>query len=648
MKKNIAMLLCFFLLLIPIHSYAANHPPKNEPLSITTENVTAFADDYFSEAMEKNHVPGAVIIVVKDNEVIYEKGFGYANLESNTEVDPKQSLFRIGSVTKLFTATAIMQLVEQGLVDVEQDVNSYLTNFQVDTGAYSTIKIKHLLTHTPGFDERIVGMAARDYQERGSLEEYLKNNQPQVLREPGKYVQYSNYGMGLLGLVIEEVSGLSYEDYIQQNILGPLGMNNTHVLMNVAAEEQLAHEYAFLGDQYHPLPLYDFYFPPAGSMISTAEDMAAFLLFHLNNGTWNNTTVLQPQTIAIMHERQFSQHPQVQGFGYGFFERLSHSHRFLEHGGNTGGTNSFFMLDKEQNVGVFISNNSTSGALMTYSFIPEFIDNFYPTTSSVAQLEANDHKVSSKEESLERYTGTYYTNRNSQEDISKLPVLLMANIHIQNQDNQALLLNSFGEEYTYVQKEPLVFVHPETSQTLAFEEDEKGNITHLFFSDSFVYEKKAWYQEPLFHLILLVLLALIAILTGIVHLFQLSRRILARKKNENRIEQKVEPALPWYSDPRQIHQLLCWSVILYLIVFLIGVSQIQQTVDIFFVLPTLMKIALLMPFLPAFIVLLQGISLVRAWISGSESLMIRFYYTGVCALSLCVILILRYYNFTGL
>ncbi|WP_239094055.1 serine hydrolase domain-containing protein [Bacillus sp. B15-48] len=635
--KRIGFMMISILLLLPLHSFAVTKPVESVP--ITKENVQMFSEDYFTKRMEENQIPGAVMIVVKDNEILYEQGFGFANLEKGLEVDPSGSLFRIGSVTKLFTATAIMQLVELGLVDVEANVNDYLTDFQIDTKDFQPVRVKHLLTHTAGFDELIIGMAAEHYRERKPLRNYLKENQPKMLREPGQYIQYSNYGMGLLGLVIEEVSGLSYEQYIEDHILKPLGMNDTHVVMNPTVYEQLAREYFPIGDGFKEEPLYDFHFPPAGSVLATAEDMAQFMLLHLNNGTWNGATVINENTAKLMHERQFSQHPSVQGFGFSFFERLQNSHRFLEHGGNTGGTNSMLMIDKDRNIGVFIANNGYAGALMTAEFPQTFINHFYPISESAAVIEDLENII--EETNLKRYEGSYYTNRYSREDVSKITLALSPSIKISQGSNRSLLVQFLNQERRFIQVEPLVFFDPKTVQYIAFEEDGKGNITHMFDSSSFVFEKGSWYQNVLLHGILIGLFFLLSVGTGLILIVKLIKKIVKRKKESSTIVRQPS----WYKNPGKLNILICMSFLLYLAVLLIGISQMDGIVSVFLDLPLAVQLALYIPVLTILLVIIQGVVLLKSWFAKSGGPFVKqLYYTAVLFLAVSVVLVLRYYN----
>lgn len=230
----------------------------------------------------------------------------------------------------------------------------------------------------------------------------------------------------------------------------------------------------------------------------------------------------------MMHERQFSQHEMVQGFGYGFFERLEQGQRYLEHGGNSYGTNSHFMLNKEQNIGVFISNNSSSGALVSYQFASDFIAHFYPSAQQTAQLEQQSGLNGESE--LDRYVGTYYTNRYNQDDFTKLNLALSTGVQVKRTGEQQLQVSYLEEERIFDPVAPLVFLDPERNQYIAFEADQNGKITHLFYLDSFVYEKGKWYVSPLLHAAVLALLVLLALAVSFTAAIRLIRSRFGKMK----------------------------------------------------------------------------------------------------------------------
>lgn len=199
----------------------------------------------------------------------------------------------------------------------------------------------NLLTHTAGFDDRWTGVEAPDYTDVQPLGEYLKKDLPGIIREPGAVTQYSNHGMALAGYIVEEVSGMPFEEYIVKNITSPLKMVDTYPRITEETLPNLAIEYAFKDGKFKPMRLTDFNPYPAGSMCSTASDMAKFMIAHLISETHTQNGIMKKETAAQMHSRQFSNSPKLPGMCYGFYEIIENNQRFIAHGGDTNGTHSF-------------------------------------------------------------------------------------------------------------------------------------------------------------------------------------------------------------------------------------------------------------------------------------------------------------------
>ncbi len=209
--------------------------------------LETFLDSVLTAQLEEEHVAGAVVAVVKDGRLFFSKGYGYADVEHGIPVDPQTTLFRIASITKLFTWTAVMQLVEQDRLDLNADVNTYL-DFRIpatlgdgdeddeDASRLAPITLAHLLTHTPGFEDRVFETVVEDSADLMPLGEWLASHIPTRVRPPGELTAYSNYGTALAGYIVERVSGLPYEQYVAQNILAPLGMTHTTAQRPLPAE----------------------------------------------------------------------------------------------------------------------------------------------------------------------------------------------------------------------------------------------------------------------------------------------------------------------------------------------------------------------------------------------------------------------------
>jgi len=193
---------------------------------MTTADVSAFLDGIMPQQLAREDIGGAVVLVVKDGKILFAKGYGYADIDKKTPVTPDGTLFRIASISKLFTWTAVMQLVEQGKLDLDRDVNDYL-DFKIPPTYAKPITLRNIMTHTAGFAETFKDKAPPSPSELKPLGDYLKTHVPKRIFPPGVTPAYSNYGASLAGYIVQRVSGQPFDDYIEQHIMLPLGMQHT-------------------------------------------------------------------------------------------------------------------------------------------------------------------------------------------------------------------------------------------------------------------------------------------------------------------------------------------------------------------------------------------------------------------------------------
>src|SRR3954469_161217 len=218
---------------VPLVPHVESAPPPKPPATptagtpqLTAQDVNAWLDGFMSYSLAKDDIAGAVVVVVKDGQILTQKGYGYADVAAHKPVDPAKTLFRPGSVSKLFTWTAVMQLVEQGKLDLDKDVNTYL-DFKIPATYAEPITLRHIMTHTSGFEEVIKDLFVRDASQLRPLRDYVVNHVPRRIFPPGKIPAYSNYATALAGYIVERVSGKPYNDYVRDSILLPLGMNHS-------------------------------------------------------------------------------------------------------------------------------------------------------------------------------------------------------------------------------------------------------------------------------------------------------------------------------------------------------------------------------------------------------------------------------------
>lgn len=339
----------------PIDAPPVEAPPVESTASLLTKtDVDAWLDGFMPYALTRGGIVGAVVTVVKDGEILTSRGFGYADLETRAPVDPAVTLFRPGSVSKLITWTAVMQLVEQGKLDLDTDVNDYL-DFRIPDAFNAPLTLRHILTHTSGFEEAVKGIIIKDPEALPTLEEYVKTALPARIFPPGETPAYSNYATTLAGYVIARVSGMSFDEYVDQHIFAPAGMTRSTFRQplpaSLAADMSKGYRSAAKGEA----EFYELVSPaPAGSMAATGEDMARFMIAHLNGGG----ALLRPETAREMHSTFDPHTPPLSAMALGFYHQNRGGAEGIGHGGDTIFFHSDLSLFPEQEVGLFVSVNS--------------------------------------------------------------------------------------------------------------------------------------------------------------------------------------------------------------------------------------------------------------------------------------------------
>lgn len=366
-------------------------PPTDHALASELErsDLETWLDGFFPYALQQGDIAGAVVVVVKDGTILLEKGYGYADVTSRVPMDPRQTIMGVGSVSKLFTWTAVMQLVEQHKLDLDRDINDYL-DFKIPDAYGKPITLRNLMTHTAGFEEMLEQYATAGSVPR-SLGEYLRAVPvPKRIYPPGTVPAYSNYGADLAGYIVQRISGEQFPSYIENHILNPLGMQRSTfrrpppptLLGGIAKNYGLASSGEPLPSNANDPEPTD---SPAGSFMSTADDMSRFMLAHLNNGRFDNSQILAPETSQWMHATAFVPLAGAQGIALGFFRNDTNGHRIITHDGDLSGFHSDLQLLLDDGVGFFTSVNSDgTGRLigaayaMRASLFSQFMDRYFP------------------------------------------------------------------------------------------------------------------------------------------------------------------------------------------------------------------------------------------------------------------------------
>src|SRR6516225_2107801 len=398
---------------------SAPEPKVIEPGHPMTEaDVGAFLDGFMPMQLERENIAGAVVLVVKDGRVLFAKGYGYSDVDKKTPVTVDATLFRPGSISKLFTWTAVMQLVEQGKLDLDKDINAYL-DFKIPATEPQPITLRHILTHRPGFEEQIKDLFGKEGAPFATLKDHLMEHMPERIFPAGTTPAYSNYGASLAGYIVERVSGRAFNDYAAERIFRPLGMTRSTFVQPLPADLKplMSSGYTEGSGKAKPFELIEE--APAGGLSATAADLSRFMLAHLQDGMLDNVRILRPETARQMHARQSGLSPSLNGMCLGFYEESRNGLRIIGHGGDTVYFHSDMHLIPEAGIGFFVSYNSRGkGELSPRTALwNHFLDRYFPFTPPAADRPAGaaaDAKT---------VAGRYFSSRRSQTNFLRVSYL---------------------------------------------------------------------------------------------------------------------------------------------------------------------------------------------------------------------------------
>jgi len=593
-------------------------------------DLEAFIDGMMAAHMPSRNIPAATIAVVKDGELFFAKGYGYADREKKIPVDPETTLFRPGSTSKLFTWTAVMQLFERGQLDLDADVNTYLTTFQIPDTFPEPITMKHLLTHTAGFEDGSLGyLIVKDQDNLVSMREALKAHMPERVNPPGAWSSYSNWGTALAGLIVEEISGMPFPEYIEKNIFEPLDMS--HSTFREPLPEDLAPDmavgYKRENGLYEP-GYFEFIsdFGPAGALSSTAVDMSHFMIAHLQLGRYGDQRILEEETARLMHSLLFTADPRLPGMAYGFYQEDIRGQQIIAHAGDTVFFHSDLALLTQQDVGLFVSY-VTHGGRARMELMDAFVARYFPSEEPPLPEPPEDFV-----ERGQKYAGTYRFIRHNWSDLEKI-LSLPSKITVAVMPDGTLLTGGFFEEpWRWVEIEPNLFRQIDGGMTLAFIEDEDGAVNHLVFS-AFPFMpayRLAWYQTPTFNYVLLGI-ALLLCVTTLVSFF---RHRKARKGDPSGARWAVR---------------LAALVSALTLIFIVAVTVIVSSAgdDLFSGFPASLTAALMLPILSSILTLGVAVSAILSWKRGYWTRFRRVHYTLFAIFAVGLVWFYWYWNVLG-
>lgn len=475
--SNIVILL--YVSICSLKANTQNYEPIKSDLRITKGDNKDLADKLelklntlFNKTMREQQIPGAAIIIVKDGKVLLKKGYGFTKLgEGIRHVDPDSTIFRIGSVSKSLTALSLLQQIDKNKINLHDNVNTHLTSFKIKDTYKTSITPFHLLTHSAGFDE-LKGRRVFDEENLIPLGIFLKDNLKRI-RESGEVTAYSTYGIALSGLLVENVSGFSLENYMNEHIWKPLKMNMTSITISKKASPNVALGYELHNNINIPQPWEWYHTFPASSINSTVTDMGKYMMMLLNKGSFENQRILSENLTNKMLTQQAGLHPETDGFTFGLYKRKWNGISSVNHGGDMLGYSSFMSLVPEQSLGVFVVHHH-EGTKLRHQAIQTVIDEIVG--------KSREEKLTAVEEKINEFAGKYIWLSNCQTCSA-----------INTQKSWTLKAN---DDYTisgfnrkFYKTGPLVFKSTDGKRTMTFKKDKLGNIKYMSLGNVNVFQK---------------------------------------------------------------------------------------------------------------------------------------------------------------
>jgi len=390
--------------------------------ALTRSDLEAYFDGFFPDALARADIAGAVVVVVKDGNVLLEKGYGFSDLKTRKPVDPVRTLFRPGSISKLFTWTSVMQLVEQGKLDLDRDVNDYL-DFQIPATYPKPVTMRNLMTHTAGFEEHIKGLMVDDAKRLVPLRTALITSLPKRIYPPGEVSAYSNYGASLAGYIVARVSGERFEDYVAHHIFVPLHMEHSTFSQPLPPSLRPDMSTGYFTPERDPQPFEMISLSPAGALSASGDDIAHFMIAHLNDGSYGGQQILKPETARLMHAPAFQPTPPLPPMALGFYHEDKNGHVIIGHGGDTQVFHSDLHLILDSHVGLFVALNSAGKnegpfASTRTLLLDGFMDRYFPAPTLAPAKALPSAKADSQ-----LVAGHYEVSRRSESNFMSLAVL---------------------------------------------------------------------------------------------------------------------------------------------------------------------------------------------------------------------------------
>lgn len=637
--------LCSLSLLIAGASaplYAQETEQEPAPLTTTEAEVVevatqhdplpglgAYIEGTIEAQMALEDIQAVTVSIVKDGEVVYANGFGMQDIEEGIEVNPETSLFRIGSTSKLFTWLAVMQQVERGNLDLDTDVNTYL-DFEIPATYEEPITLRHVLSHTAGFEDGGLGYLIHYYPKKGpELAEAMAKYIPERVNPPGEVSSYSNYATALAGLIVQNVTGVPFNQYVKENLFDPLGMqyasfaeplpDDLEPFMTRGYERELG-----VWEE-QPFEMINA-FGPAYAVSASALAMAKFMQANLNNGELNGNRILSEEMMEQTHSDLFTADPRVNGMAHGFYEKTYNGFRVIGHGGDTMQFHTDMAIDKENNLGIFVSYMNTVSNKSRSNFVGQIYDHFFP--QDVEPIEP----PSDFAERADQYAGSWTFWRRNVSTIEKMFGLMSGGIDVVPTENNTLLVTGPFAVRQFVEVGDNLFRQVDGDERIVFT-SRSGDGLDTFYFESLPFmgmQRMPTFETSLFKY-LLPGLALLLFLHSIVSWFY------------KRKDYKQRPA----ASKSLTYSTLLMSIVHLVFVVLLAIVIVAFGDSLFSGIPFLLKTALILPLLAIVLTLWALFRYVKRF--GDETFTIgrRIYYGLLVLAGVFMCYFYYYWNMLG-
>ncbi|PTU29357.1 penicillin-binding protein [Bacillus subtilis] len=430
------------------------------------KEIESFADPLFEEKMKKYNVNGSSFVVVHDGKVVVNKGYGYADKEKKIPVT-KDTVFQIASVSKTFTALAVMQQVDKGKLKLDQDVQKYLGGLKIPNQTGKPLTLFDMLTYTSGVDfPDLTNITGPEYINNNiPMKEFFSKHMPTVIRPPGEAYTYDNVSFVLAGLAVENVTSTSFSKYMEKNIFKPLNMKSTSMSFTPDLLERMATHYGPTGD---PIPtsgsgLRD---TPQGGILSTAEDMSKYMIMQLQKGKFKNKEIVSEKSIDMMHAYQVFDDKTIPVATIGFetpFNEFANGQHVVIKGGSMPGHQSLLILVPEQKTAFFMSYNNDS--MMSVDIYETLMDHYFPAKKN----EGKQSYLPLEEKEAHQYLGLFQNTR-----------FAAIRTHFTYENGNLVMEGGTGKQVLKM-IHPLLFEDSEGNK-VAFKKNSAGEIAYFHYN----------------------------------------------------------------------------------------------------------------------------------------------------------------------